>query len=118
MEFKVTGKIIRMLPIQTGEGKNGAWKKQSFVVDTGDQYNNIYCFDIFGSEKVDNFNKYNALEATVTVKFNIRANEYEGKYYTNLDAWNVRKADGVDSQEQPERPPEINGGEEPDDLPF
>ena len=41
-EFKVTGIIEKFLPIESGTSKNGEWKKQSFVVNTGEPYNYLY----------------------------------------------------------------------------
>ena len=121
MEFKVTGKIVKILDKQSGTSKKGVdWVKQSFVIDNNEKYNNIYCFDLFGEEKVENLNKYNKVGDTVEVSFNIRTNEYEGKYYMSLDAWKVFKADSIDKQPAPAPPFEtVDELNEPsDDLPF
>ena len=31
--MKIVGKITAVLPLQTGEGKNGTWNKQTAVVE-------------------------------------------------------------------------------------
>ena len=36
--MEVIGKIVKVLPLQTGEGKNGQWKKQEFVIETEGKY--------------------------------------------------------------------------------
>jgi len=92
--MEVTGKIVKILDKVTGQKKDGSgeWQKQEFVLQTEEQYNNIYCFEVFG-DKVDEFNKYQKLEDTVKVDFNVKCNEYNGKYYTSLSAWKVFKAD-------------------------
>lgn len=62
----------------------------------------------------------------VKVSFDIRGNEYKGRYYVNLNAWRVEQADaapaGVAEAGDDERPPidqyqELADGEE-DVIPF
>ena len=96
-ELKVSGKIIKVLDKVTGTKKDGSgeWVKQSFVIDNGEQFNNLASFEVFGQEKVDNLNKYNKVGDTVEVTFNISCNEWQGKYYTTLQAWKIFKADSA-----------------------
>ena len=92
--MKVTGNIEKILEVQTGESKAGkAWKKVTFVLKTEEEYNNIYAFEIFGEEKVDKFIKWNELGASVDVDFNVSCNEWQGKYFTSLQAWKVYTAE-------------------------
>ena len=113
-ELKITGKITVIPEKITGEKKDGTgtWEKQIFIVDNGEDYNNIIAFEVFGEEKVSKFNKYNKVGYTVDVKFNVSTNEYKGKYFTSLQAWGVFKAEddteAVDASEL-----DAN-----DDLPF
>ena len=94
--MEVTGTITKVLPTQTGTSAAGKeWKKLSFVVTTTEEYNNLYCFDVFGDEKVENFTKYNKVGNVVKVDFNVKTNEWKDKYFTSLDAWKVWKADGA-----------------------
>ena len=74
----------------------------------------IFAFDIFGAEKVDKFLQYNKVGYNVDVSFNIESKEFKGKYYTNLSAWKVFKA------EAPVEIPEMEGTTEALDnsLPF
>ena len=110
--MKVTGKITKVLDTQKGTtaaGKN--WQKLSFILETTEDYNNLYCFDVFGDEKVEQFLKYNKVGQDVDVSFNVQTNEYKGKYYTSLQSWKIFKA------EAGEATPEV-AQEEADDLPF
>ena len=92
MSLQVKGKIEKVLDAQSGTSKAGKdWIKQSFVLKTEDEYNNLYCFESFGQESVDNFNKYHKVGDEVVVKFNVSTNEYQGKYYTSLSSWRVEK---------------------------
>lgn len=94
-EFKAIGTITEVRRSITGQKKDGSgsWQKQEFILDSGDKYNNIFCFEIFGAEKVENFNKYNKAGDQVEVTFNINCNKWEDRYFTSLSAWKVFKAD-------------------------
>jgi hypothetical protein len=115
--MKVTGKITKVLEKQTGKSPKGEWVKQLFILDNNANYNNIFCFEIFGQEKVENFAKYNKLGDVVEVEFNVSTNEWQGKYFTSLQAWKIMKAKTDDVQDAPfettdEFEPQKN------DLPF
>ena len=103
--------ITKVLDIQSGTSKAGKeWQKLTFVGETPEEYNNVYAFEIFGAEKVENFNKFNKVGDLVSVEFNVSCNEWQGKYFTSLAAWRVEKANG--SAE------EASAGDDGDDLPF
>ena len=103
--------ITKVLDIQSGTSKAGKeWQKLTFVGETPEEYNNVYAFEIFGAEKVENFNKFNKVGDLVSVEFNVSCNEWKGKYFTSLAAWRVDKANGTAE----EAPAADNG----DDLPF
>ena len=113
-QLKVTGTIIKVLELEQGISKAGIeWQKQCFILDTKTQYNNIYCFEIFGEEKVNQFNQYNKVGDEVEVSFNVSTNEWNDKYFTSLSAWKVFKAT-AEAQE----PAPVNADESEDDLPF
>lgn len=120
--MKVTGKITKVLDVQSGTSKDGKeWQKQLFLVDNNEKYNNIFCFEIFGSEKVENFAKYNKLGDTVEVEFNVSTNEWQGKYFTSLQAWLIKKGDAVNEaiDNAPFKTiPADQVNEESDGLPF
>ena len=110
--MKVTGKITKVLDTQKGTSASGKeWQKLSFILETTEDYNNLYCFEVFGDEKVEQFLKYNKVGQEVDVSFNVQTNEYKGKYYTSLQSWKIFKA------EAGEATPEV-AQEEADDLPF
>jgi hypothetical protein len=114
MALEVTGKITKILDLQTGTTQSGSeWKKQSFILETTEQYNNLYCFEIFGEEKVDNFLKFNKVGNEVKVDFNVSTNEWKGKYFTTLSAWKVFKADAGSTEVAQQETQEVGN-----DLPF
>jgi len=114
MGLEVVGKIEKVLEAKKGTSKKSGeeWISQEFVVKTGDKYNNLYCFNIFGQEKVDNFAKYNKVGDAVKVSFNVSTNEWQGKYFTSLQAWSVFKETGEANGEAPAASDAV------DDLPF
>jgi len=113
--FEITGKLEKFLPVQEGTSKAGKeWKKQSFTVATEDEYNNLYCFEVFGEEKVENLTKYQKEGDQVKVTFNVSTNEWQGKYFCSLSAWRIEKVVG---ESVPESIP-AQAQEESDGLPF
>ena len=119
--MNVQGKITQLLEKQTGQKKDGSgeWVKQNFLVETEEKYNNLYCFEVFGADKVDNLNKFNKVGDVVNVEFNVQTNEWQGKYFTSLQAWLIKKVDAGSAVDQYQKQadqfdPEANQ----DDLPF
>lgn len=120
MSLEVKGKLTKFLTPQTGAKKDGSgdWVKQSFLVQTDAQYNNLYCFEVFGNEKVENLTKYQKEGDDVTVEFNVNTNEYNGNYYTTLSAWKISKqgssANNNSSEFAPPQTTQFNPTEEVD----
>ena len=113
--MKVTGKITKVLDTQKGTSAAGKdWQKLSFILETTEDYNNLYCFDVFGDEKVEQFLKYNKVGQEVDVSFNVQTNEYKGKYYTSLQSWKIFKAEAGESDFELVTKTHLNE----DDLPF
>lgn len=117
--MEVKGVIKKILPTESGTTKDGKeWKKQLFVLSNNDGYEGkeaIYCFEIFGEEKVDTFNKYNKEGSVVDVNYRISTNEWNGKYFTSLQAWKIFKAE-TQTESAPEAPTQQD--EDNDNLPF
>ena len=116
-----TGKIIEILPTESGTSKQGKdWKKLIFAIDTGEQYNNIVAFEVFGEEKCDNFVKYNKIGKTVDVEFNLSSNKWKDKYFTSASAWKITNANDTETAMQQAKSI-IDEAFEPEDdssLPF
>ncbi len=120
----LNGKI--KLIYDTQEFASG-FKKREFVVTTQEQYPQDVKFEAI-KEKVDLLDAYKPGDE-VNVHFNIRGNEYQGKYYVNLQAWRLERGQGSASPEpkvaatQPTAtgstpPPPPPSQEDEDDLPF
>lgn len=89
--MEVSGKIIQVLPLQSGISKTSGnpWQLQAYVLETQEQYPRKVHFEIFGEDRIKN----NACEMDelVTVSFDIESREFNGKWYTSIRAWKVQK---------------------------
>lgn len=86
--MEISGKIIAVLPTATGQGKNGTWRSQDYVLETADQYPKKVCFNLF-NDKIDQFPM--GIDDQVNVSFDIESREYNGRWYTTVRAWKVEK---------------------------
>ena len=89
--MEISGKIIQVLPLQTGVAKNSGnpWQSQSYVLETQEQFPRKVCFEVFGEQRI----KENAcqLDDLVTVSFDIESREFNGRWYTSVRAWRVQQ---------------------------
>ena len=86
--MEISGKIIAILPLATGQGKNGTWRSQDYVLETADQYPKKICFNLF-NDKIDQYPM--GIDDQVTVSFDVESREYNGRWYTTVRAWKVEK---------------------------
>jgi hypothetical protein len=86
--MNVEGRIIAILPLATGEGKNGLWRSQDAVVETDGQYPKKIVFNLFG-DKIDQYPL--AINDMVNVHFEIDSREHQGRWYPSIKAWKVEK---------------------------
>ena len=114
--MQISGKLIQLLPPQSGQGKNGTWKKQEVIIETEGQYPKKVCIAIWG-DKADE--KVLQVGNTLKIDFDVESREYNGKWYTDVKAWKVEAAtSGSAFNEGP--PPSVDNivdGVE-NDLPF
>lgn len=112
--MEITGTIIKVLPLQSGQGKNGTWTKQEYVMETEGQYPKKVCFSLWG-DRIDSANiKEGEL---LTISFDIESREYSEKWYTQVTAWKVTKASDQKpvEDELPESDKLLNEPEAPGD---
>ena len=122
--MEITGKIIAVLPERGGVSKTGnEWKMQEYVLETHEQFPKKLCFNVFGADKIAQFNIQAGDE--LTVSFDINAREYNGRWYNDIRAWRVERSTAPAAAETPvinapkvEVPDFSKGANDPDDLPF
>jgi len=96
--MEVNGKLIKKLDLETGISSKGKeWQKQTVVVDTGGDFNNIVAISAFG-DKVDRMNKLEVGD-NVNISCNVYSREYQGKYYHNIDGyWFAKEGEKTKSE--------------------
>jgi len=86
--MEINGKIIQVLDEQSGNGRNGVWRKRDYVLETKSQYPKKVCVTVWG-DKIDQFGMRPGDEVTVGIE--IESREFNGKWYTDVKAWKVDK---------------------------
>ncbi len=113
MELKITGTIRQILPEQSGESRNGPWRKQEFILETGGKYPKQICIVQWG----DNIDEFGLREGeTIDAHIDIQSREYNDRWYTDVKAWRVERPEagsaGVGA------PPTVSGEPWPDEAPL
>lgn len=92
--MEITGKIIQILEARSGTSARtgSAWMSQSFVIEAvepGRQFPTRCVFDVFGEDRLRQFN----IQAgeMLTVSFDLDAHEYQGRWYNSIRAWKVER---------------------------
>lgn len=119
MNIELKGKLVKKLDVIRGEGRNGPWEKQEFIIETDDQYPKKICISVWGD-------KLSMLEGLVegdllNVHVNIESREYNSRWFTDVRAWRIEREaeEGIAPPASPpadELPPDIDSPT--GDLPF
>ena len=126
--MEITGIVIHAMEMRSGVSQRtgNPWASRDYVLEIPGQYTRHIVFTVFGEDKIRDF----ALrkDETVTVSFDIDANEYQGKWYNKVTAWKVERpgqsaAQAPQSVPQPQPAPYASQvptaqGSSADDLPF
>lgn len=115
--MQLTAKLIQVLPLQTGTGKNGQWKKQDIIVETEGQYPKKVCVSIWGDKINESLLKAGNM---LNISFDVESREYNGRWYTDVKAWKVEPAGAGTDQPAARDDVYFDEGqmETKDDLPF
>ena len=142
--MELTGTIIAVMPAKSGvSARTGnSWMTQEYVIEVPGQYPRRCVFSIFGEDRIKQFAIQQG-EQNVTVQFDIDAHEYNGRWFNEIRAYNVIRANqqaaapapaatqapqqaDMFGGQQPQAaapaqnplPPAQEQGDNPDDLPF
>ena len=115
--MEIKGKVVLVLPQQSGTSQAGnQWKKQEFVIETQEQFPKKICMTLFG-DRVDQYPV--AVNDEIVANIDIESREYNGRWYTNVNAWKIEKATAQAATTPPPAPmPTFEPQSETDDLPF
>jgi hypothetical protein len=136
--MELQGKVIAALPERSGVSARGEWKSQEFVIEYQEgQYPRHMAFSVFGADRLQRYNIQ--VGQTVLVAFDIDAREWNGRWFTDIRAFDVRQVDpnaapiaqsqaapiqasvapAADANPAAPFPPQQEAaGESADDLPF
>ena len=101
------------------------WKAQEYVIEDHGQYPRKMCFDVFGADKIEQFNIQMGEE--LTVSFDIDARQWQDRWFNSIRAWKVERVSAATAAPAPGAPvpppapsaaPEFLSGDAKDDLPF
>ncbi len=109
MEYEIEGSIKAIMDTQTFDS---GFTKREFVITTEEKFPQDVKLETIKDKTalLDGFSEGQRVKAS----FNIRGNEYKGKYYVNLQAWKINPADGGGGQGQGDDQPPL--GEPPVDY--
>jgi hypothetical protein len=114
--MQLKAKLTQLLPLQTGMGKNGQWRKQDIIVETDSQYPKKICVSIWG----DKINETQLIVGNVLdISYELESHEFNNKWYTDVKSWKIETANtkvplAVNSEPINSEPLD----EIEDDLPF
>jgi hypothetical protein len=125
--MNISGKVYQILPEARGEGKNGPWSRQDFVIETDDQFPKKVCISVWNNKiKLSELKQGDKVDIEISVE----SREYNGKWYTDVKASGLVSAKRSEPKaDDTQTPPWDRGSIPPDpdseplgsddsDLPF
>jgi len=121
--MEIQGVVKQILPLVTGQGKNGIWAKQEFIIETPGQYPKRIAMSLWGQENINKYDLETNME--VTAHINIESREHSGRWYTEVRAWKIESS--AQPRSAPPQTSHVTSGDSfgtpglggpGDDLPF
>ena len=125
MEFE--GVVYKIMPATKGTSARGDWQRQEVIFELPQEFSRKICVIFFNKES-DVARLREGMTCTVSV--NIESREFNGKWYTDVRAFNVsimQRVDVVQEMPMPQPQPSYTAAqptqgdfftENADDLPF
>ena len=87
--MELTGRIIAVMEPRGGvSARTGnSWMTQEYVIEVPGQYPKRCVFNIFGEDRIKQFNIQ--MNEDITIQFDIDAREYNGRWLNDIRAYNV-----------------------------
>lgn len=127
--MEIQGKVIAILePQRFVSSKNGnEYVTTVFVIETPGQYPKKVAMKVMGEDKFKQMGI--VMGGTYNVSFDVESREWQGKWFTECQAWRTQRVDGTQEQtQQPSPAPtpapaqapvaEKSSSEAKDDMPF
>lgn len=88
MQIELTGKVVSVLPTQSGHGKNGEWVKNAFVIEWQDNgYTQKLCLEVVGADKFEKMKNAVRVGNDVLVRFSVSSREWQNKWFTSCQCF-------------------------------
>ena len=124
--MEIIGRVIAVLSVVSGTSSKGnAWQKGGFVIETMESYPKKIHFGVFGEERVARIPRIGDI---AKVSFDIDSHEFEGRWFTNVNAFKIELAGSTNSvtlqqptaisQNQATAVQNADFPQKSDDLPF
>lgn len=96
MTIEFTGRVIAVLPLQTGTSQRGPWARATvvFEVPDGRYAQKIACEN---TNKAEQFSRLQVGQH-VHVKADVSSREYQGKWYSSILCYEFASQDGYQQQ--------------------
>lgn len=78
---QISGKVIAVMPVISGENERGEWFRGGMVIETLDSPSTKLALSTFGKRRIDQIQQLN-LGEVVVVSYSVESREYMGKWYT------------------------------------
>lgn len=116
--FEIQGKLHKVFP---SENKSGSFQAREFVIEVeSGQYPQLIKFQLT-QDRCDLIDSYSEGEE-IQVHFDLRGREWDGKYFTNLNAWRLNRPSSTEKTDSPKPAVQDEALSLPDgsfdDLPF
>ena len=102
----LTGKVIAILQPRSGVSQRtgNQWMTQEYVIEVPGQYPKKMLFNLFGEDRIKQFNIQMGEE--ITVSFDIDAREYNGRWFNDIRAFNIQRGVAAPAAEANPFPPQ------------
>ncbi len=93
MALEIQGKLMKIMEPVTGDGRNGAWTKQDFLIETFETYPKKVYISAWG-DKIDQLKRFQPGQ-DIKASINIESREYNERWYTDIKVWKIDPADAT-----------------------
>ncbi len=86
--MEIIGKLMQIMPKQSGESARGTWVRGGFVIETQEQFPKMVAFTMFGEDRAAMIEGI-PIGTQINVHFSPESREFQGRWYTDLRCFRV-----------------------------
>lgn len=80
---QISGKVIAIMPVQSGENERGEWQRGGVVIETLESPSTKLALSTFGKRRTEQIQQL-TLGEVIVVTYSPESREFMGKWYTEL----------------------------------